>query len=177
MDLKKALGLLNGEDNIYLNKYITSNDVDTSSTLKDFFVVINEDIMKWLRSIPNAKSINTFRKYKKCLISLLDNEEVKQELGKEYCGSIKTSINKAFHDNVNLIAKERKNVVELEESVCGTEMDINDIEVQCDDYRKRYVDLREEYKLLQLEYKITKDRMMNEIEFLREVVRNMARNY
>lgn len=177
MDLKKALSLLNGEDTTYLNKYVSSNDLDTSVALKQFFDTINEDVVRWLRTVPNAKSVNTFRKYKKCLISLLDNEEVKQVLGKEYCSSVKTNINKVFHDNVNVIAQERKNGIDVEESICETEIDINDIEVRCDDYKKKYFELQEEYKLLKLEYKITKERMMDEIEFLREVVRNMARNY
>jgi hypothetical protein len=135
MDIQQTNALLvkaNNEDNItYFNKHITLYNLQPTTQLKEFFDTINSNTVTWLKSLPKeARSINTLRKYKRALISLLENNEIQSALGAEYCENVKKHINNTFSEIGNQVAKERSNkkaiIVDDIASCTGTETSNNE---------------------------------------------------
>jgi len=114
MDIQQTSALLlkaNNDENItYFNKYVVLYNLQQTTQLKELFDTINNDTVTWLKSLPKeAKSIHTLRKYKKPLIALLENDEIQDALGVDYCESVKTNINDTFSQIANDVSKERTN--------------------------------------------------------------------
>lgn len=114
MDIQQTSALLlkaNNDENItYFNKYVVLYNLQQTTQLKELFDTINNDTVTWLKSLPKeAKSIHTLRKYKKPLIALLENVEIQDALGVDYCENVKTNINDTFSQIANDVSKERTN--------------------------------------------------------------------
>lgn len=113
MDIQRACGVLaTAEKQLHL-KYFSEQyqhyGMNESTPLKDFFDVIQGDTLKWLQSLPpNAKSKETYRKYKSALNALLENNEVNEILGKDYCSRVHRKLKKDFNDLVDKVVDGRK---------------------------------------------------------------------
>lgn len=179
MDIQSAIAILanHEERDKFFKGQVSHFNLDSGSSLKEYFDRINSDATRWLRDLPKGiKSKPRFHKYKAPLFALLGHEEVVAAYGQKYCSMVLKSIKNAFKDSIDEIINERtqsrvnentqtlvvdedsqESIHEQEESDDeGSILDIDSLEVaQPETTEKKSeetVDYKQQYELLKVKY-------------------------
>lgn len=206
MDVEKAITILPNVEQIkHFSQQIQILSVKPSTNLKDLFEVITKDIQTWLSTLPtSAQSKSAFRKYKTPLNTLLENSQVQDILGKEFCDSTYQLLKKGFKQHICDILKQRSQTMDITsdnqsdtkslqndnetDDNIDTEPDDNsgfgnpdDLEYENPNKRKDYscpsyleVKYQEAQSTIQT-LQTSVHHLTRENEFLREVIRNITK--
>lgn len=183
----------------YFTKQLVQFKYEPTTPLKDFLEFINENTIQWLQKLPKtAKSRNTLSKYRTSITTLLGKEQIREDIGSQYCIILERKINDTFKNNVDNIVDERDgtsdstidndNFIDINtiESVNNTDhiVDVDEQKIQFDKLTRKYNDLcikfenlQELYNKIHEEYKeklIETKYLTKESEFLRELLRNLT---
>jgi hypothetical protein len=197
MDIHTATSLLTNTENIkYFKEQLRHFQREQTSSLKDYFDLINEDAVNWLSSLPKGvKSKSTFHKYKSPLYFLLEHKDTINVYGETYCVGVLRSMKQAFKDSIDKIINERKqsNCASVDDNVtenaseCQSDdeesvIDINTLEVVEDavttdknDYKKQYELLKNKYDRLLFEHNLVKTMLESELSRAWRIVDKMVK--
>jgi len=130
MDIDKATKLLTNDEQLKtFTDQLQGLKLQPSTNIQNLFTLITQNPLEWFRSLPkDNKTENSLRRYKTPLYTLLNNTEVKNIFGEEYCKSTLKQIKNAYNNNINTILEERNKTmsVSLETNSVASEISDND---------------------------------------------------
>lgn len=130
MDVEKATTILTTDAQVEnFGDIIKGLKLQPSTNIKDLFTLITQTPLEWLKCLPkHNKTENSIRRYKTPLYTLLNNTQVKEVLGEDYCKSTLKHIKNAYNNNINTIIEERNKTmsVSLETDSVASEISDND---------------------------------------------------
>jgi hypothetical protein len=93
----------------YFKELYTHFGHKPSSDIKELLDFICNDTLKWLQSLPpNARSKDTCIKYKSPIYILLDNSNVQELYGNDYCNKVHKNVKDCFQKHLNAVLASRK---------------------------------------------------------------------
>lgn len=128
MDIDKATNLLTNDEQLKtLTDQLQGLKLQPSTNIKDLFTSITQNPLEWLKCLPkHNKTENSLRRYKTPLYTLLNNTQVKEILGAEYCKSTLKQIKQAYNNNINTILEERNKTMSVSLETNSVSSDISD---------------------------------------------------
>ena len=153
----------------YFTKQLVQFKYEPTTPLSDLLEFINENTIQWLQQLPKtAKSKNTLSKYRTSITTLLNKEQVRENLGTQYCSVLEKKINDTFKNNVDNIVDERNGTnvstnddVETsysDDSDTDSFPDVKTLEVKLDsenntdEYKKHIESLNKKYNEIRIKY-------------------------
>ncbi len=118
MDIKKACDILHCTNNPLSLKCFTEQyrhfKLSSTTPLKEYFDFINERTLEWLQSHPQSiKSKETFRKYRTPINFLLENPDVQDALGRDYCLMVQKNMKNNCQKHIEEVVESRKQNINL----------------------------------------------------------------